>query len=132
MMRKIGFTVAAAAALFAFNTAELNAQSATGKTIEVKMVDVSATEFKFEPADITVAPGDVVKFVQTVATPHNVQFTKSPDGSNLGARAMGPFLAAPGATYEVTIDEGFAAGTHEYVCTPHAAMGMKGSITVKK
>ena len=32
---------------------------------------------------------------------------------------------------DVVIDARFSTGTHEYVCTPHEMMGMKGTITVR-
>ena len=100
------------------------------QTIVVKMVDVSPTEYKFEPANITVNPGDTVRFEQTGVMPHNVEFRDMPAGSNLGAAKMGPFLSATGETYDVIIDGRFTAGKHNYVCTPHEALGMTGSITV--
>ena len=53
-------------------------------------------------------------------------------GTDLGAARMGPFLLAKGQTYEVMIDARFSVGTHDYVCTPHEMMGMKGTITVQE
>lgn len=100
------------------------------KVVVVKTVDVSPTEFKFEPANLTVIPGDTVRFTQTTATPHNVEFRAVPAGTNLGSAKMGPFLTTVGATYDVVIDARFATGVHNYVCTPHEVMGMKGTITV--
>jgi plastocyanin len=97
----------------------------------VEMVDKSATEFVFEPKDITVTPGQTVRFVQTGFIPHNVEFRDGPDGTDLGPQAMGPFLLATGETYEVVIDDRFKPGTHKYVCTPHELMGMVGTITVE-
>lgn len=101
-------------------------------TVVVKMVDKSATQFVFEPAEITVRPGDTVRWIQTGAVPHNVEFKKVPKGTDLGEQRMGPFLLGAGETYEVVIDERFAPGLHRYVCTPHEAMGMVGSLTVSK
>lgn len=69
-----------------------------GETIVVKMVDISATEFRFEPAEITVRTGDVVQFVQAGAMPHNVQFKDGPAGSDLSSVLMVPFLTQPGET----------------------------------
>ena len=102
----------------------------TGNVVVVKMIDKSATEFAFEPAAITVNPGDVVRFEQTVATPHNVDFRGGPEGKNLKG-TVSDYLLQPGQTWEITIDERFGMGVHEYVCTPHEMMGMKGTITVE-
>jgi len=96
----------------------------------VKMVDVSVTEYVFEPAEITVKPGDTVKFEQTSSTPHNVEFRVVPEGSDPGDQKMGPYLNAPGDTYEVVIDDRFVLGEHNFVCTPHEFMGMVGKIIV--
>lgn len=117
-------SVATAAAL-----AQSNA--AAPHLVIVNMVNVSPTRFAFEPAQLTVHPGDTVRFVQTGAMPHNVQFTHSPAGSNLGAAAMGPFLTAAGQKYDLVIDGRFALGQHDFVCTPHASMGMTGALTVQ-
>ena len=102
-----------------------------GEVIIVKMVDVSNTEYQFEPSEITVQPGDTVRFVQTGAMPHNVDFRVMPEGTDLGDAKMGPFLTTPDETYDVVIDGRFAAGEHGFVCTPHEFMGMKGTLTVE-
>jgi plastocyanin len=44
---------------------------------------------------------------------------------------MGRYLTQVGETYEFLIDEHFAAGTYDYVCTPHEALGMTGTIVVE-
>ena len=98
--------------------------------VVVKMVDKSATEFVYEPANINVKPGDIVRFVQTSAMPHNVEFKKTPAGVDLGAARVGGFLTAPNQTYEIKIDAKFVKGAYEIACTPHEAMGMKATITV--
>jgi len=102
----------------------------TSKIVVVRMVDKSPTEFAFEPALVTVNPGDVVKFEQTGNTPHNVDFRSGPDGGNLKG-TVSDYLVQAGQTYEVKIDERFGIGVHEFVCTPHELMGMKGTIKVE-
>lgn len=105
---------------------------AGGKLIIVKMVDVSATEYKFEPAAVQAGPGDTVRFMQTTAMPHNVDFKTLPATAKLGDAKTGPFLSAPGDKYDLVIDGRFGAGAYGFVCTPHETMGMKGTLTVKK
>lgn len=103
------------------------APDAQSQTVHVvKMVDVSATEFKFEPAELTVKPGDVVRWEQTQATPHNVDFRDGPL-----AGTVSEFLLSPGQTWEITIEGTFGGQTLSYVCTPHEFMGMKGTIIVE-
>ncbi|MDX2059343.1 MAG: plastocyanin/azurin family copper-binding protein [Gemmatimonadales bacterium] len=103
-----------------------------GKLIVVKMIDVSATQYKFEPAAIVANAGDTVRFEQTGAMPHNVDFREVPATSKLGDAKTGPFLAAAGDKYDLVIDGRFGAGLHNFTCTPHEAFGMKGTLTVKK
>jgi plastocyanin len=103
-----------------------------GKLVVVKMVDVSATEYRFEPAILTAGAGDTVRFIQSGAMPHNVDFKAVPAGTNLGAAKTGPFLTKAGETYDLVIDGRFAAGIHQFNCMPHEALGMKGTLTVEK
>lgn len=101
------------------------------RLVEVKMVDKSATSFVFEPAEVTVRQGDIVRFVQLGVMPHNVEFRDEPEGSKLDEIRIGPFLTAKGQVYEVQIDERFVPGRYPFVCTPHVAMGMNGVLTVE-
>ena len=121
MTRRFAFAAFAALAALALSTAQLSAQ----EVHVVKMVDISTTEFAFEPAEITVKPGDVIRWEQTVVTPHNVEFREGPF-----AGTMSEFLMTPGQTYEFTIAPGTAPGSFKYLCTPHELMGMVGTITV--
>ncbi len=121
--------------LGAWTTAPGPAPSLDGRTspprvIEVRMIDAGGGQWRFEPADIEVQPGDVVRFVQDDIAPHNVEFKDVPSGTDLGDARMGPFLLRKGDTYEVAIDDRFALGEHKYVCTPHAPLGMVGTINV--
>lgn len=98
--------------------------------VVVRMIEKSATNYAFEPADIQVRQGSVVRFVQDGAVPHNVEFDDTPAGADLDKVRMGPFLMQKGETYEVSIDDRFTEGEYRFVCTPHEAMGMTGSLTV--
>ncbi len=91
----------------------------------VKMVG-----YTYVPAELTVNPGDTVRFVQETAMPHNVQFKGMPQGVDLGGAVMGPYLLKVGDTYDLVIGEAFSAGSYDYVCTPHETLGMKGTIRV--
>jgi plastocyanin len=116
------------------------AAPATGQTHEVKMTG-DATGYKFEPANLTVKQGDAVKFVMVSGGPHNVTFQNVTDaaakaqldanmpGQKMGEMA-GPMLMQPNEAYVVSFAK-VPAGKYDYVCTPHAAMNMKGTITVQ-
>ena len=113
---------------------------ATGQTHEVKMIG-DATGYKFDPANITVKQGDAVKFVMTSGGPHNVTFQNVTNeaaehqlnanmpGQHMGELA-GPMVMQPNEAYVVSFAK-VPAGKYDFICTPHAAMNMKGSITVQ-
>jgi plastocyanin len=100
------------------------------RVVVVKLVDISPTEYRFQPSDVTVAPGDTVRFEQMTPMPHNVEFREVPAGTKLGPAQMGPFLTKAGEVYVLAIDSRFAPGLHRFVCTPHETLGMKGTLTV--
>jgi plastocyanin len=113
---------------------------ATGKTWEVKMIG-DGTTYKFEPADITIKAGDNVKWTMVSMGPHNVGFDPAEVSAaakpqlmanmdNQMSELTGPLLQNAGDTYEISFAN-VPAGTYNYHCTPHLAMGMKGTITVK-
>ncbi|MEX0599746.1 MAG: plastocyanin/azurin family copper-binding protein [Rhodothermales bacterium] len=129
--RWIAAGVIALAAVF-LSPADSRAQSVPdGEVIDVKMVDNGGGQWRFEPAYIAAQPGDLVRFVQEDVVPHNVEFKQSPEGTDLGDARVGPLIFTKGEAYELAIDDRFASGEHEYVCTPHATMGMKGIIMVR-
>ncbi len=115
------------------------AQPVTGTMHEVRMLG-DANGYYYEPADITIKSGDGIKFVFVSGGPHNVAF----DGTllpadvraqlianmpNQASELSGPMTMAVGEDYTISFG-GVSAGTYEYFCTPHLAMGMKGKITV--
>jgi plastocyanin len=116
------------------------AAPATGTTHEVKMIG-DAKGYRFEPADITIKQGDAVKWIMVSGGPHNVAFlnltdptTKAQLNANMPGQHMAedssPLLMNPNEAYTVSFAK-IPAGKYDYDCTPHAAMGMKGSITVQ-
>jgi plastocyanin len=116
------------------------AAPATGKTHEVKMLG-DATGYRFDPANLTVQQGDAIKFIMVSGAPHNVAFQNVTDatakaqldanmpGQKLG-ELNGPMIMAPNEAYTISFAK-VPAGKYDYVCTPHAAMNMKGVITVQ-
>ena len=125
--------VVAGFALVAIGAGSAQAQTtAKGKLVTVQMVDKSATEYRFEPAAITAQPGDTLRFVTTGAMTHNVEWKVTPAGAKLGDSQMGPYLTAKGQTYDLVIDDRFAPGEYEIVCTPHQTLGMQAKVTIAK
>ena len=98
---------------------------------EVRVLDDGGS-LRFEPANIDVRVGDVVRYVYDATMPHNIEFVRNsaPAGAELGDAWSSPYLTKKGDTYELEIHEGFRNGEYNYVCAPHVSMGMKGSLTV--
>lgn len=116
------------------------AAPATGTTHDVKMLG-DQTGYKFEPANLTIKKGDAVKFIMVSGGPHNVAFqgvtdaaAKSQLDANMSGAKMGelssPMVMAPNEAYVVSFAN-VPAGAYAFTCTPHAAMNMKGVITVQ-
>lgn len=118
----------------------LAAIPATGDTVTVKMVG-DDKGYRFEPNAITIKSGQPVKFVMVSGGPHNVSFdpatvpADSKDQLNANmvgqmGELSGPLLMNPNEAYVVSFG-GIKPGTYPFHCTPHLAMGMKGTITVQ-
>lgn len=94
---------------------------------------------RFDPAEIRVAAGDTVRFVNGPGGPHNVQFM--PESTTVAAQAIlnramkdriGP-LASPlfiieGDTYQMVVPQ-LPAGRYPFLCNPHWA-SMRGAMIV--
>jgi plastocyanin len=112
----------------------------TGTTHEVKMIG-DATGYRYDPANLTIKSGDGVKYVMVSGGPHNVAFQNVTDpavaaqlDANMPGPKMGPLsgpmLMQPNESYTVSFGK-IPAGKYDYICVPHAAMNMKGTITVQ-
>ena len=110
----------------------------TGKTIEVKMIG-DGTTYKFDPAQFSVKQGDGVKFIMVSGGPHNVAFIDTPAAAQAQLSAnmpnqmkdmTSPMMMTPNETYTVSFAK-VPAGTYNFHCEPHAAMNMKGAVTVQ-
>ena len=116
------------------------AAPATGTTHEVKMIG-DATGYKFDPANVTIKSGDAIKWIMVSGGPHNVAFTGIADAAvkaqldaNMPGQHMGelssPMVMQPNEAYTVSFSK-IPAGKYDYICVPHSAMNMKGTVTVQ-
>jgi plastocyanin len=110
----------------------------TGKTHEVKMIG-DGTTYKFDPAELEIKQGDGVKFIMVSGGPHNVAFIDTPAAAQAQLSAnmqnqmkelTSPMMMTPNETYVISFAN-VPAGTYNFHCEPHAAMGMKGKIKVE-
>ena len=113
----------------------------TGQTVEVKMLQDDKGNYHFDPADVSIKSGDGVKFIMVSGGPHNVAFdpaqipadAKAQLSANMPQQVSelsSPMMMNPNETYTISFGK-MPAGKYEYHCTPHLAMGMKGTITVQ-
>jgi plastocyanin len=118
------------------------AAPATGKTVDVKMLG-DEKGYRFDPATITVKSGDAIKFTNVSGGPHSVgfdpakvppavqpQITANMPGDHSMGPLEGPMLLQPNETYVISFAK-IPAGSYDFHCTPHLALGMKGVITVQ-
>jgi plastocyanin len=110
----------------------------TGKTVEVKMLGDGQT-YKFDPANVTIKAGDGVKFTMVSGGPHNVAFLDVPAAAKAQLMAnmpnqmkelTSPMMLNANENYTISFAK-VPAGAYNYHCEPHAAMNMKGTITVQ-
>ena len=82
----------------------------------------------FTPANITINFGDTVNFA--ITTGHDAREVSQTTWSVNGNAALpGGFQTSFGGG--IVLPSQLGVGTHYYVCTPHASMGMKGTIIVQ-
>jgi plastocyanin len=121
-------------------TGTATAAPITGQTHEVKMIG-DAQGYRFDPANVTLKAGDGIKFTMVSGGPHNVSFDPAsvPDAvkaqldaniSEKMAELQSAMKMNPGESITVSFAN-IPAGTYNFNCTPHLAMGMKGSVTVQ-
>ncbi|MBA4148901.1 MAG: hypothetical protein H0X66_12365 [Verrucomicrobia bacterium] len=106
-----------------------------GTTHEIAMRG-DVTGFFFEPKELTIQRGDLVRWKMVDGAPHNVNFTgrEFPQGARVllenRRKLLGAMLAAPGQVYEIHFTNEYPPGEYNYVCDPHAVLNMTGKITL--
>jgi len=102
--------------------------AAKADTAVIKMkFDEDSGDLYFEPAKVTINPGDTVVWLQDDAdNEHNVAAYPNliPEGTQLFESQM---MTRVGESWSMTFDR---VGSYFYHCHPHEAVGMKGLIVV--
>jgi plastocyanin len=148
MKMKIAFALTAGVLTLAAFAPRGSVQAATPPRVyEVRMVMTGSTA-RYEPATLTISPGDEVRFINVSGGPHNVAFDRatipadvkpilSAHMANQIDELWGPLMSTPNASYTVSF-EGVRPGRYSYFCVPHmydkngnVATGMKGTIIVR-
>jgi len=86
--------------------------------------EISGTNFEWSPAAATISAGDTVHW-SWIGT-HNVRQVDSADSLSAIEGGFGTDVATD-SEFSFTFD---TPGTYFYICEPHGAQGMRGSITV--
>ena len=99
----------------------LSSQPAVAEDSDV-IVTVDSTSLRFSPSEITVTEGQAVRFMWAgQALAHNAVADDGLFDSGEPERDVDyRFVFEPGT-----------AGTHTFVCEPHASVGMVGTVTVE-
>lgn len=116
-----------------------NGDGGNGNGDGASTTTVSAVNFAFEPEEVTISAGDTVTW-EFESAGHNVvgwpdanDQVSVPEGEGFGSVDQGgdyfTDLVEQGGTYEHTFD---VAGEYTYVCAPHAAQGMVGTVVVEE
>ncbi|MEM9544249.1 MAG: plastocyanin [Cyanobacteria bacterium P01_E01_bin.42] len=125
MIKKLGLVLSTV--LFAIAAFAITASSAAAASYTVKMGS-DTYQLKFEPSELTVSPGDTVKFQNNKLAPHNIVFDQEPFKSL--AMTSTKMLYSPTDSHSITIPEG-ASGEYSFYCSPHRGAGMVGKLTVQ-
>lgn len=116
------------------------AAAITGTIHEVRMLG-DEQGYRYDPVNITVRPGDGIRFINVSGWPHNVAFDVASVPANGRAQLTANMpdqiselssrmFVEPNETYTISFGN-VPAGRYPYHCTPHLAMGMRGEITVQ-
>src|SRR3982751_1603124 len=97
-----------------------------GKIIVVEMT-TDETSSRFTPSEITARKGDVIRYTLKVGV-HNVDFYPDSNAVKMGLPPTSELLQLPGQTHDMLVT--MEPGTYYFHCDPHAALGMKGHVTV--
>lgn len=132
VMKRVCMTLLAS--LLVVSSFALSASPAAAESYTVKMGGDNGM-LVFQPANLTVKPGDTVNFVINKVPPHNVVFDVKaiPGGDKALAKSLShPNLEMnPGKGIEVVIPKDAPAGDYSFFCAPHRSAGMVGKLTVE-
>ncbi len=104
--------------------------------------DKDSGRYRFDPATITVRPGDILRFVVATGSPHNVVFeagglapqTRAALNSAMPRRfsdLSGPLLSSVGADYRIVVPN-IPPGRYRFFCQSHQAYDMTGELVVRR
>ena len=131
-LRRLG--LAALTMLLIVSSFAAFAPSAAAETYTVKLGSDKGM-LAFEPAKLSVQPGDTIKWVNNKVPPHNVVFdaAQNPAKSADLAKTLShkQLVMSPGQEFTTTIPADAPAGEYTFYCEPHRGAGMVGKVIVE-
>ncbi|MGF1677196.1 MAG: plastocyanin [Rivularia sp. (in: cyanobacteria)] len=131
-LRRLG--LAALTMLLVVSSFAAFAPSAAAETYTVKLGSDKGM-LAFEPAKLSVQPGDTIKWVNNKVPPHNVVFdtAQNPAKSADLAKTLShkQLVMSPGQEFTTTIPADAPAGEYTFYCEPHRGAGMVGKVIVE-
>jgi plastocyanin len=110
-------------------------RSADGGSVHLVRIIHRPDHYRFDPATVTVVPGDVVRFVLAGSLPESVVFDPSeatPEAAEfIHSRSMhlGVLLVEPGQSYDFEFKDA-PPGRYPFLSIPRSGSGMTGSVDV--
>jgi len=117
-------------------TVALTAPAPGRGAVHIVRLVARGDQYAFEPAELTVRQGEVVRFVQTGHQPETVAFdgTAAPEGGTEFLHShdllYGPLLTEPGVFFDVAFSDA-PPGDYLFFSVPHREQGMQGRVTVE-
>ena len=108
-------------------SSEASSEPSGERNEEENIHTVDSPGMYFEPEDLVISVGDVVRF-QMTATHNAIEVSKDTYDDRGMTPLEGGFQVDYGETLDVTFDQ---VGTHYYICQPHVTLDMIGTITVQ-
>ncbi len=106
-----------------------------GANVHIVRVIARGGRYTFEPSEVHIRSGDVVRFVHTDNQPQAVTFDLERLPSEAAQRLReqgadaGPLLTEPGAVFEIHFRD-LPEGSYPFFSVSHAERGMRGEVIV--
>jgi plastocyanin len=91
---------------------------ASGESASEELIVIMRDDF-FQPRDLSVGSGDLIRVANDDAGPHTFAIETTPVDLEIG----------PGSSESLPLN-GLAAGTYSFYCKDHRSTGMEGTITI--
>ncbi|UKO99026.1 plastocyanin [Nostoc sp. UHCC 0870] len=128
------FSLAVLTLVLVVSSVAIFTPSAAAETYTVKL-GTDKGMLAFEPAKLSIKPGDTIEWLNNKVPPHNVVFDSAlnPAKSADLAKALShkQLMMSPGQKETTTFAADAPAGEYTFYCEPHRGAGMVGKIIVE-